>query len=457
MSLTTTLNTNKIAQSKQDFYPKVQPRSSAERDNSILLHSALKAASTDMAHRLLDYASLDKTDCEASCILIALANHEPFISRSNKTSESNGETTKAKQPDQDEMDQESLSNKQASQGVTQTNDKKSQQKNDPIMLLMAAAEVVDRQSDSDEKKKRYSYPSRYYHRKSDEWTPQHKRMRTSPPTSPAPSYKPDTWRKNSSRSHSKSDNKSSTKVAQANNSFSRQYHSMKQNPKIKQNALHTYITYMIYNDLAHGGGTHQNGKTNAMTTSTFANGAIEKNHQTNAFESVNTNSMPAFTASSSSVSPNYYKQAKQRNDHLHHRPYAGDALHNSPGSNSSMRSVSTPADVNSHSQLTTSSTTTGNTSDSKSTVSSLSSPWYPPANHSPLNARSSSTPSAPPPPPTLHDERSILSRPLTAFLWDKDDKPSPISTPKKDMMILPPLSSAKASPSPNNFDRLKSV
>ncbi|KAL9554339.1 hypothetical protein MBANPS3_002859 [Mucor bainieri] len=439
MSLTTTLNTSKIAQSQQDFYPKVQPRSSAERDNSILLHSALRAASTDMAHKLLDYASLDKTDCEASCILIALANHEPLGSRSNKT---NGETSKPEQPDQDKMDQEDLLNKQASQGVTQTNDKKSQQKNDPIMLLMAAAEVVNRQSHSDDKRKRYSYPSKYYHRKSDEWTPQHKRMRTSPPTSPAPSYKPDTWRKNSSRSHSKSDPKSSTKVA-------------KQNPKIKQNALHTYITYMIYNDLAHGGGTNQNGKTNAMTTSTLSNGAIEKNHQPSVFD---TNNMPPSTASSSAVSPNYYKQAKQRNEHLHHRPYAGDALHNNPGSNSSMRSVSTtPADVNSHSQLTTSSTTTGNTSDSKSTISSLSSPWYPPANHSPLNARSSIAPSAPAPPPTLHDERSILSRPLTAFLWDKDDKPSPISAPKKDMMILPPLSSAKASPSPNNFDRLKPV
>lgn len=167
--------------------------------------------------------------------------------------------------------------------------------------------------------------------------------------------------------------------------------------------------------------------------------------------------MPPSTASPSSASPNYYKQAKQRNEHLHHRPYAGDALHNSPGSSSSMRSVSTtPADVNNHSQLTTSSTTKGSMSDSKSTISSLSSPWYPPANHSPLNARSSIAPSVPPP-PALHDERSILSRPLTAFLWDKDDKPSPISAPKKDMMILPPLSSAKASPSPNNFDRLKTV
>lgn len=167
--------------------------------------------------------------------------------------------------------------------------------------------------------------------------------------------------------------------------------------------------------------------------------------------------MPPSTSSSSSVSPNYYKQTKQRNDHLHHRPYAGDALHNSPGSSSSMRSVSTtPADVNNHSQLTTSSTATGSStnSDSKKTISSLSSPWYPPANHSPLNARTSIASSAPP--PALHDERSILSRPLTAFLWDKEDKSSPISTSKKDMMILPPLST-KASPSPNNFDRLKTV
>ncbi|KAL7315092.1 hypothetical protein PS15m_006587 [Mucor circinelloides] len=463
MSLTTTLNASKIAQSQQDFYPKVQPRSSAERDNSILLHSALKAASTDMAHRLLDYASLDKTDCEASCILIALANHEPFVSRSNKTNEPNGETSEPKQSEQDKMNQKDSSSKEASQGVTQTNDKKSQQKNDPIMLLMAAAEVVNRQSHSDEKRKRYSYPSRYYHRKSDESIPQQKRMRTSPPTSPAPTYKPDTWRKNSSRSHSKSDHKSSTKVAQPNNSFSRQYHSMKQNPKIKQNALHTYITYMIYNDLAYGGGTNQTGKTNIMSTPISTSGAIEKNHQPNVFESANNNisssssSMPPSTSSSSSVSPNYYKQTKQRNDHLHHRPYAGDALHNSPGSSSSMRSVSTtPADVNNHSQLTTSSTATGSStnSDSKKTISSLSSPWYPPANHSPLNARTPIASSALP--PALHDERSILSRPLTAFLWDKEDKSSPISTPKKDMMILPPLST-KASPSPNNFGRLKTA
>lgn len=68
------------------FQPKIQPRSSAERDNSLLLHSVLKAASTDIAHRLLDYASLEKVDCEASCILIALSNHEPASSTPTTTS-----------------------------------------------------------------------------------------------------------------------------------------------------------------------------------------------------------------------------------------------------------------------------------------------------------------------------------------------------------------------------------
>lgn len=73
MSITTTLTTYKCQDDR--VVKKVQPRSSSERDNRLLLHSALKASSNDMAHILLDYASLDKMDCEASCILIALSNH----------------------------------------------------------------------------------------------------------------------------------------------------------------------------------------------------------------------------------------------------------------------------------------------------------------------------------------------------------------------------------------------
>lgn len=37
------------------------------------------------------------------------------------------------------------------------------------------------------------------------------------------------------------------------NVFSHQYLSMKQNPKIKRNAMHAYITYMIYADSSHNG------------------------------------------------------------------------------------------------------------------------------------------------------------------------------------------------------------
>lgn len=35
---------------------------------------------------------------------------------------------------------------------------------------------------------------------------------------------------------------------------------------------------MIYNDLAHGGGTNHNGKINAMTTPTLTHSVIEKTH-----------------------------------------------------------------------------------------------------------------------------------------------------------------------------------
>ncbi|KAG1152782.1 hypothetical protein G6F37_000771 [Rhizopus arrhizus] len=109
-----------------------------------------------------------------------------------------------------------LPNKQRKQSlvkeaVVQANQNNNPLKNDPMMLLMAAAEVVE---GSREKKrlseKRISKSSlgNQYHQRDTKESKQH--------------------------------------------NFSRQYHSMKQNPKIKQNALHAYITYMIYNDLAHG-------------------------------------------------------------------------------------------------------------------------------------------------------------------------------------------------------------
>ncbi|KAG1057950.1 hypothetical protein G6F43_000232 [Rhizopus delemar] len=210
------------ASASTEYYPKVQPRSSSERDNSFLLHTALKAASTDMAHRLLNYASLDKMDCEASCILIALANHNNNHHPPSKKGEKEKTMIHEKRKMSSTVVEEEktivvLPNKQrksslVKEAVVQANQNNNNPlKNDPMMLLMAAAEVVE----GSREKKRLS----------------EKRISKSSLGNP---YHP-----------------RDTKESKQHN-FSRQYHSMKQNPKIKQNALHAYITYMIYNDLAHG-------------------------------------------------------------------------------------------------------------------------------------------------------------------------------------------------------------
>ncbi|KAG2232845.1 hypothetical protein INT48_006297 [Thamnidium elegans] len=331
------------------FQPIIQPRSSAERDNSLLLHSVLKAASTDIAHRLLDYASLDKVDCEASCILIALSNHEPASTITSAIPPTNDLEPKKRikevtvQQDISTKDDTIIEKKDVSiekekAYVTLATDRS---KTDPIMLLMAAAQVVDgkdyttdkfenrkRNSSTysiEEARRRDAYPNGRYYLKSD-----NKRIRTSPPT-PAPTYKVDTWRKNHRSTQDQPTDSS-------NNSFSMQYHSMKQNPKVKQNALHTYITYMIYNDMIHG--------SSAATSSTITT-----------------------------------------------------SLREIPPSNNN-------------------------------------SPWH------------------------RHDDRSIISRPLTAFLWNNENSSvnSHDNNNRKDMVILPPLSSnPRPSPSISTYDRLPPV
>ncbi|KAI8884875.1 hypothetical protein K501DRAFT_216652 [Backusella circina FSU 941] len=442
-----------------EYYPKVQPRSSAERENSLLLQTALKAASSDMAHRLLDYASLDKVDCEASCILIALANHDPnrpVDSRPKKDIQQEQEESKKEQQEQQEKEEkkETAKEKPAEIVVVKENKDVTQQthpKNDPIMLLMAAAEVVNnddvllnKQQQQDggyEKRRRYSnYPSRdirllpsrrsiddderkaypngrYYRKTAEE---QNKRVRTSPPT-PAPTHQPDTWRRKSGH---KSDHRS-TKENMGNsnnigtmksNTFSRQYHSMKQNPKVKQNALHAYITYMIYNDLAHG---RKQSFDSRPDDSKFVNPIMpsqDNNHQFSPF--------------------NHYGGGTQRR--------STDPPVNLPQltPNSTAPSSQTELVVDNH--------TTTNSSSSSSHASM--SPWY--------NSRIHPPPAPAPPsiPPTLHDERSIISRPLTAFLWKDTSSVSSANSgsERKEMMILPPLSS-RPSPSISTYDRLAPV
>lgn len=376
---------------QQDYYPKVQPRSSAERDNSLLLLTALKAASTDMAHRLLDYASLDRADCEASCILIALANHDI-----NRLSESNH--PKENKEDRPMQEEELLSPiiKESDEVVVQPN--QPHIKNDPIMLLVAAAEVVDKNEYHNVKRKRYSnerirseeedyrrdaYPNGRYYRKSDD-TP--KRVRTTPPT-PAPTHRHDTQRENTKSDHG---NTKRIQYISHPNTFAHQYHTMKQNPKVKQNALHAYITYMIYNDMAHGQKSHSNSYDDTYTPTMSHHNQYHKQ-------------------------PYTYQQGPDYH-------YAGDSLMHNNNKNRPR--------------------------------SSLPDSYHPPLKHTNSNTDMSlwySTPATTPPtstrtqPPPL--DKAILSHPLTAYLWDK-----PISSnasDRKDIMILPPLLSRPNQHSPS--------
>lgn len=58
-----------------------------------------------------------------------------------------------------------------------------------------------------------------------------------------------------------------------------------------------------------------------------------------------------------------------------------------------------------------------------------------------------------------HDDRSILSRPLTAFLWNNETSSvNSLENNRKEIMILPPLSSnTRSSPSISTYDRLPPV
>jgi hypothetical protein len=96
-------------------------------------------------------------------------------------------------------------------------------------------------------------------------------------------------------------------------------------------------------------------------------------------------------------------------------------------------------------QLTPNSTELVADNSSSSSHASMS-PWYNSRIHQP------------PPPPTIpvHDERSIISRPLTAFLWKDTSSASSATSERKEMMILPPLSS-RPSPSISTYDRLAPV
>ncbi|KAI8973911.1 hypothetical protein BDB01DRAFT_854173 [Pilobolus umbonatus] len=448
---------------QQDYYPKVQPRSSAERDNNLLLLTALKAASTDMAHRLLDYASLDRADCEASCILIALANHDINMDDHNQSKEHEEQKVENKE--------KPANNNNTSPEITENIT------NDPIMLLVAAAEVVDksdyqpsnvvtrkrypnypheirlnvniRPSEEDEHR-RDAYPNGRYYRKSDDLTT--KRLRTTPPT-PAPTHRQDAQREISHYDDNYKNDHCNTKEHGYNtnymnpyhsknhsslNAFTHQYHTMKQNPKVKQNALHAYITYMIYNDIAHGQKQHSN----SYDDNTSSNYTPTMSHNSNSIPYHKQPYQDKINHRSNTINNHPYQQQRPE-----YTQYAGDAsMHNDINVRPRSSLKDNSPIITNHSPLTTKSMSIKQ----PSTNSTEMTPWYStPATTPPTSSRT------PQPPSIINDDRSIISRPLTAFLWNDNPTASSTSSDRKDAMILPPLLSRP--PSVNNYDRLPPV
>ncbi|KAI8877138.1 hypothetical protein K501DRAFT_337620 [Backusella circina FSU 941] len=187
---------------QQDYPKKIQPRSSStrqcqeEQDNEELTE--------------------DKVDVEASRILMDLANQEKTIPLKNL------------------LETMTLNNE----------DTKQQQQQDPIMLLAAAAAAID---DGGKYKKR-SYERREIKLQSRNGSSKRKSI-----TQEDDEEMHDTRRHSKSSVSPTSNNtwNSTSEIKGNEHAFSWQYLSMKKNPRIKRNAMHAYITYMIYTDMAH--------------------------------------------------------------------------------------------------------------------------------------------------------------------------------------------------------------
>ncbi|ORE01561.1 hypothetical protein BCV72DRAFT_70707 [Rhizopus microsporus var. microsporus] len=226
----------------QEYPTQVQPRSSSTRDTQ------------DQ-----DVDSSNKLDAEAGRILIDLANQDTSLRNLNDKSTSKGDVGTS----------------------IKANHILQRLQPDPIMLLAAAAAVIDDEG----KYKGRSYERReiklqtrrhsklsknttnnvniytclgmsttkrkslttttesYLYRRTSERRYRNQRPSlTSQPSS-------DTWMPTRTITPEDEDEEMPLK-GESQHTFSWQYLSMKQNPRIKRNAMHAYITYMIYTDMA---------------------------------------------------------------------------------------------------------------------------------------------------------------------------------------------------------------
>ncbi|CAO3656477.1 unnamed protein product [Mucor hiemalis] len=244
----------------QEYPTQIQPRSSSTRVTPDVIEMQ---------------DSSNKVDAEASRILIDLANQDTSLlqrhSSNNTTTiagDNNKFSTKQRAPSKGDI-KVSLPIK------TDVNIHLQQQQGsrrpDPIMLLAAAAAVIDDEGKykgrsyerreirlhgrhNSAKRKSYTYGSHeemdnnksthLLHRRYSERRHRYQRR-------PSISMATDTW---STPRHyterEEEEEEEQVKGGDGTHAFSWQYLSMKQNPRIKRNAMHAYITYMIYTDMA---------------------------------------------------------------------------------------------------------------------------------------------------------------------------------------------------------------
>ncbi|CAO3698109.1 unnamed protein product [Rhizopus microsporus] len=249
----------------QEYPTQVQPRSSSTRDTQ------------DQ-----DGDSSNKLNAEAGRILIDLANQDTSLRNSNDKSTSKGDVGTS----------------------IKANHILQRLQPDPIMLLAAAAAVIDdegkykgrsyerreiklqtrRHSMSTTKRKSLTTTTEsYLYRRTSERRYRNQRPSlTSQPSS-------DTWMPTRTITPEDEDEEMPLK-GESQHTFSWQYLSMKQNPRIKRNAMHAYITYMIYTDMANEQRTKQNHKSNSTNSSnSSSSNSSHHNHHKNVYSKDVTN------------------------------------------------------------------------------------------------------------------------------------------------------------------------
>ncbi|KAI8997178.1 hypothetical protein BDB01DRAFT_770135 [Pilobolus umbonatus] len=280
----------------QEYPTQIQPRSSSTRDNQ---ESPLE-----------DGISSNKSDAEASRILIDLANQDisnnlMMIDNKFKRRASTHGVRKASLPIKTD---------------TNFHLQKERIQPDPIMLLAAAAAVIDegkykgrlyerreiRLQNRNTAAKRKSLPyvsnddsdsrssTSLSRRHSDKRYP-YKRSSISTQRESSDTWIPSVL---SNKTLDEEYIKRNESQSETTHAFSWQYLSMKQNPRIKRNAMHAYIAYMIYTDIAH----EQRPRDNNAKFAYITNGTpISQNNNTHINNNTNTTNNKTTTTTTTNI------------------------------------------------------------------------------------------------------------------------------------------------------------